>query len=136
MAHRVNSAKRILRRRIAESGVAASESAKPASICAGERYPLSAGQRRMWFLQAMDASDVTLNICVAYRLTGALDEARLRAAFSDVVARHAILRTTYGVDSEGEPYQVFSDDVEISWRSNDLTDLPDDQRNLHSEARA
>ena len=47
----------LLRRRIAESGVAASESAKPASICAGERYPLSAGQRRMWFLQAMDASE-------------------------------------------------------------------------------
>ena len=56
----------LLRRRIAESGMAAAESGKRTAIHAGERYPLSAGQRRMWFLQAMDASDVTLNICVSY----------------------------------------------------------------------
>ena len=112
----------LLRRRIAESGMAATESGGPV-ICAGERYRLSAGQRRMWFLQTMDGSDVTLNICVAYRLTGAVDELRLRAAFSDVVARHAVLRTAYGVDTEGEPYQVFSDDVEIGWTTEDLTCL-------------
>ena len=126
----------LLRRRIAESGMAAPESAKQARIRAGERYPLSAGQRRMWFLQTMDAGDVTLNICVAYRLTGALDEARLRAAFNDVIARHAILRTTYCVDSEGEPYQVFSDDVEISWRTDDLTQLPEKERERQIEAVA
>lgn len=113
----------LLRRRVAESGLAATESAKRAQIRAGERYRLSTGQRRMWFLQTMDAGDVTFNVCVSYRLTGALDEARLRAAFNDVIARHAILRTTFCVDSEGEPYQVFSDHVEISWRKHDLTQL-------------
>ncbi len=129
----------LLRRRIAESGMAAAESAKRPVICAGERYPLSAGQRRMWFLQTLDPGDVTLNICVAYRLTGALDEARLRAAFNDVVARHAILRTGYGVDSEGEPYQVFSDgpdNTEIDWRTEDLTHLPSAERERQIEALA
>ncbi|KZS66364.1 non-ribosomal peptide synthetase [Mycobacterium pseudokansasii] len=123
----------LLRRRIAESGVAARESAGAARICAGERYRLSGGQRRMWFLQAMDPADVTLNICVAYRLTGAVDQARLRAAFADVVARHAILRTTYAVDSEGEPYQVFSDDVEINWRADDVTALAQEERERQIE---
>jgi len=94
----------LLRQRIAQSGLATAESAQRTVISAGERYGLSAGQRRMWFVQAMNPSDATLNICVAYQLTGALDEARLRAAFATVVARHAILRTTYGVDSDGEPY--------------------------------
>jgi mycobactin peptide synthetase MbtE len=132
----------LLRRRIAESGVAAAESGKRAAIRAGERYPLSAGQRRMWFLQAMDASDVTLNICVSYRLTGVLDEARLRSAFNDVVARHAILRTVYGVDSEGEPYQVFSDGpdspdgVAIGWRTEDVTQLPAEDRERRIDALA
>lgn len=131
----------LLRRRIAESGLAASESAKRAAIRAGERYPLSSGQRRMWFLQAMNgnaASDVTLNICVSYRLTGGLDEARLRAAFDDVVARHAILRTVYGVNSEGEPYQVFSDgpDAEIGWRTEDLSHLAGVERERRIEAVA
>src|SRR5271166_314162 len=126
----------LLRRRIAASGMAAPESAKQPRIRAGERYPLSAGQRRMRFLQAMDAADATLNVCVAYRLTGVLDEQRLHSAFDDFIARHAILRTTYGVDSEGEPYQVFSDDVEISWRTDDLTQLREDRRARQIEALA
>ncbi|MGO9157158.1 amino acid adenylation domain-containing protein [Mycobacterium sp.] len=129
----------LLRRRVAESGMAAAESGKRSAIRAGERYPLSAGQRRMWFLQAMDASDVTLNICVSYRLTGALDEARLRSAFNDVVARHAILRTVYGVDSEGEPYQVFSDSpdgAQIGWRTEDVTHQPTEDRQRRIDALA
>jgi mycobactin peptide synthetase MbtE len=138
----------LLRKRIAESGLAATESAKRTAIRAGERYPLSSGQRRMWFLQALDGSagsagsDATLNICVSYRLTGVLDEARLRAAFDAVVARHAILRTVYGVDSEGEPYQVFSDGpdgpdgAEIGWRTEDLSHLAGAERERRIEAVA
>jgi len=126
----------LLRRRIAESGLATTRSARPDAVRAGERHPLSPGQRRMWFLQAMDADDVTLNVCVAYRLTGPLDGERLRAAFDDLVARHTILRTVYGVDSEGEPYQVFSDDVEISWPTVDLTELSEAERARRTAALA
>lgn len=117
----------LLRRRIAESGAAAGAVALADGpvLTAGERYGLSGGQRRMWFVQAMDAADTTLNICVAYRLTGPLNEARLRGAFADVVARHTVLRTTYGVDDQGEPYQVFRDDVEIAWQVIDMTGSAD-----------
>src|SRR6202000_251541 len=73
---------------------------------------------------------------VAYRLAGALDDVRLRAAFNDVVARHAILRTNYGVDSEGEPYQTFCDDVEIIWRTGDLTQLSGEARERQIEVLA
>ena len=100
-----------------------------ATVC----RPVSAG---CGFCRPWTQATSTLNICVSYRLTGALDEARLRAAFNDVVARHAILRTTYGVDSEGEPYQVFSDDVEISWRSHDLTELAEGEGERQVEALA
>lgn len=126
----------LLRRRIAESGLGAAQLRKRQTVRAGERYRLSTGQRRMWFLQAMDPADTTLNICVAYRLNGALDEARLSAAFRAIVARHAILRTVYGVDSEGEPYQVFADDVETTWRTTDLTHLPDSERARRIEVLA
>lgn len=114
----------LLRRRIAESGAAGSVPATDVAVLeAGRHYGLSAGQRRMWFVQAMDTADTTLNISVAYRLTGALDEERLRAAVGEVIARHAVLRSTYGVDTEGEPYQVFHDDVQIPWQTHDLTEL-------------
>ncbi|BBX72923.1 putative peptide synthetase MbtE [Mycobacterium shinjukuense] len=126
----------LLRRRIADSGVAAAQPVDDAAVCAGQRYPLSSGQRRMWFLQSMDPGDTTLNICVAYRLTGALDEQRLSAAFRAVVARHAILRTCFRVDTEGEPYQIFFDDVEIGWRTEDLTYIPEEGRDRRIEARA
>lgn len=126
----------LLRRRIAESGLAASHSADKPTVRAGERYPLSTGQRRMWFLQTMDPTDSTLNICVAYRLTGAVDEARLRAAVHHVVSRHAILRTNYGVDSEGEPYQIFADDVEPAWQQVDVAALAADERDRRIEALA
>lgn len=126
----------LLRRRIVESGLEATESARQAHIRAGERYRLSAGQRRMWFLQAMDAGDVSLNVCVTYRLTGDLDEARLHTAFNEVIARHAILRTVYGVDREGEPYQAFVDDVEISWQTEDLTKFSEEGRERQIKALA
>lgn len=113
----------LLRRRIAENGLAAAGPAQPRQLIPGERYRLSPGQLRMWFLQAMDPTETAFNIGVAYRLTGAVDEARLSAAVSDVVARHAILRTTYGVDAEGEPYQTFADDVAVPWQVRDWTDL-------------
>lgn len=126
----------LLRRRIAESGLAAAPSVERRPIHAGERYGLSPGQRRMWFLQTMDGTDVTLNICVAYQLTGVVDPERLRAACNNVVARHAILRTTYGVDTEGEPYQIFSDAGEVSWRTEDVTDRPQQERQRQVEAWA
>ncbi|QBS42908.1 non-ribosomal peptide synthetase [Nocardia sp. CS682] len=119
--------KELLRRRLAESGLAAAPvAAAPVRRAEpGVPQPLSPGQRRMWFLQTRDPDDVTLNICVAYRLSGALDEARLRAAVATVVGRHAVLRTTYGVDADGEPYQVVRPDLEMAWQVHDLRDLPE-----------
>ncbi|GAB4583138.1 amino acid adenylation domain-containing protein [Nocardia sp. IFM 10818] len=127
----------LLRRRLAESGLAKEAAAAPVRrTAAGERRPLSAGQRRMWFLQTRDPQDTTLNICVAYRLTGALDEERLRGAVGAVFARHDILRTTYGVDEQGEPFQVFADDVTVPWQSHDLTELPEQSRGIRVEVLA
>ena len=84
----------LVRRRLAERGLATAEPVRRSGVRAGERHALSTGQRRMWFLQTLDPADSTLNICIAYRLTGDIDAARLRGAFDRVVSRHAILRTT------------------------------------------
>lgn len=88
------------------------------------RRPLSAGQRRAWFLQTRDPEDATLNVCVGYRLSGALDPGRMRAAVDEVVARHEILRTAYGSGVDGEPYQIARDGLRPSWHELDLSELP------------
>ncbi|NKY56933.1 non-ribosomal peptide synthetase [Nocardia flavorosea] len=87
------------------------------------RYPLSSGQRRAWFLQTRDPGDTALNLPVVYRLHGTLDSERLCAAVRSVVDRHEILRTTYGLDSNGEPYQQVRTDLPLPWQEHDLTDL-------------
>ncbi|WP_280344750.1 non-ribosomal peptide synthetase, partial [Nocardia neocaledoniensis] len=130
--------KRLLQQKLRDGGMAATAPAPTAvpRIAAGERRPLTPGQRRMWFLQTRDADDTALNICVAYRLTGPLDAERLHAAFDAVVAHHDILRTTYGADAEGEPFQVFTADARADWTTHDLTDLAESGRDLRVEVLA
>ncbi|MGN2641651.1 non-ribosomal peptide synthetase [Nocardia takedensis] len=127
----------LLRRRLREEGVAAAprEREIPARP-AGTPSALSAAQQRMWFVQRLDPADTTLNVCVAYRLDGLDDPARLRAAFAAVVARHEVLRTTYRVGEDGEPQQVSRADAELDWREHDLTDLAEAVRQRRVEVLA
>lgn len=68
------------------------------------RTPLSAAQRRLWFLHRLDPDSVEYTMPGMLRIHGALDVDALRAALSDVVSRHESLRTVFG-EIDGEPYQ-------------------------------
>nr|WP_067543672.1 non-ribosomal peptide synthetase [Nocardia crassostreae] len=60
-----------------------------------ESIPLSPAQQRMWLLNQIDPASIAYNMPIAVRLTGALDVDALRAAITDVIERHEILRTVY-----------------------------------------
>ncbi|MDF3149545.1 AMP-binding protein, partial [Streptomyces sp. T21Q-yed] len=69
----------------------------------GDALPLSYAQRRLWFLDRVDAgSAYTLPVLV--RLRGEIDPEALRAALGDVAARQTALRTVFE-ESDGEPRQ-------------------------------
>ncbi|MGV0835201.1 amino acid adenylation domain-containing protein [Mycolicibacterium thermoresistibile] len=123
----------LLRRKLAERGLLAQQSdAADAAPADG----LSDGQRRMWFVHAMDPTKALLNVCVSYRITGDVEVARLRDAVNAVARRHPVLRTTYTADDSGEPVATLRDDLLPGWAEHDLSGLSDHARQLRLEVLA
>lgn len=103
----------LLRRRLASAGldrspesVAADRPVPGAAGPQGAAAPLSAAQRRMWFHQQLSVDGRAYTFCLVLRPQGPLDIDRFGAALRAVVGRHAVLRTTYHSDDDGEPYQM------------------------------
>jgi amino acid adenylation domain-containing protein len=70
-----------------------------------EPAPLSFAQQRLWFLEQLTPGGTAYTMPYALRLTGPLDPEKLRAAFTDIVARHETQRTSFVTIGE-EPRQV------------------------------
>ncbi|ANN20077.1 non-ribosomal peptide synthetase [Amycolatopsis orientalis] len=87
-------------------------------------WPLSPLQEGMLFERDFDADGV--DVYQSQRildLDGPLDAERLRAAWDQVLARHASLRTGFHQLGSGETVQVVAGDVELPWRTVDLSSL-------------
>ncbi|MDZ5443045.1 condensation domain-containing protein [Micromonospora sp. 4G57] len=83
----------------------------------------SSAQVRLWALDQLGDDVVRHNTTAAVELRGHLDEAALRRALDDVVARHELLRTTFR-DGGGEPEPVVHPHLDPWVEPLDLTDLP------------
>ena len=101
--------KELMRRMLAAKGLAPSASADPIPRREGDTAPLSAAQRRMWFLQRLQPGSAANNICVAIRLVGPLDVPRFHRSLGAVIAQHELLRTTYAPGPDGSGVQVVGD---------------------------
>nr|QEO74123.1 AMP-dependent synthetase and ligase [uncultured bacterium] len=96
---------------------------------AASRSPLSSGQQRLWFLDLLhlDIGLPVYNLPVVFDLEGPLQADLLEAALTGVVRRHAALRTTFEVDSTGDPVQVVSAPAPHRMARVDLSGLPQDE---------
>ncbi|HSV66550.1 MAG TPA: amino acid adenylation domain-containing protein, partial [Mycobacteriales bacterium] len=86
----------------------------------GQALPLSAAQRRLWFLDDLTAGGTEYNTGIGLRLSGDLDLDALRAALAGLVRRHESLRTTFDTVA-GHGVQVIADEGEIPLRTVDLS---------------
>ena len=89
--------------------------------------PVSSAQRRMWFLAELEENTTAYNRSNLYRLRGALDPRALERAFDRIVARHAVLRTTFQ-SRDGDPVQIVTADAPIEISNLDLSRAPEPTR--------
>ncbi|MCP2010931.1 amino acid adenylation domain-containing protein, partial [Duganella violaceipulchra] len=69
-----------------------------------DHYPLSHAQRRLWLMSQIVNAEAAYNVGMAVRLRGALDREKMAQALSDMIARHAPLRSTF-ITVDGVPMQ-------------------------------
>jgi acyl carrier protein len=89
--------------------------------------PLSFMQRRLWFIEQMNPGNTGYNVAGALALSNLLDEKALKLAVGEIVRRHEILRT-YFEAVDGEPRQVIRPPAPVEIPVEDLTGLPDGER--------
>ncbi|MBV4490806.1 non-ribosomal peptide synthetase [Pseudomonas oryzicola] len=90
-------------------------------------HPLSWAQQRLWFLHRLDPASSAYNMPAALRLRGNLDSAALQRSFDQLIARHAILRTTFD-EANGQARQTVHDQLPMPLAQVDLSSLPGEQR--------
>ncbi len=95
--------------------------------------PLSFAQQRLWVQDQMEPNNPLFNIPRALRLKGSLNIPALEIALDGIVARHEVLRTTYGSDRDGHPFQIITPELKVPLRIIDLRHLAPTER--ENEAR-
>ncbi len=85
--------------------------------------PLSFAQQRVWFLDRLRPGGSEYTAPWVWRLTGPLDVAALRAAWTEVVRRHEILRTRYQV-ADGDARQLVDPPGPVDLPLTDLSGRP------------
>lgn len=116
--------------------------AAPQGAAAGEegaddlayRFPTTAPQRQICFLQRSDPETSAYLIPAKFRIHGDLDLEALTRAVREVVRRHEILRTTIRWE-DGVPFQLVHEDLAPEIPVRDLRDLPEGEREERAEER-
>jgi amino acid adenylation domain-containing protein len=118
-----------LARRVAAAREAAGQET-PAPLAPRERpdpLPLSFAQQRLWFEDQREPGSALYNMPAFLVLRGRLDAAALEGAFTALVRRHEVLRTTFP-DTRGRPRQAIAPPSPFLLPRIDLTALPVDRR--------
>lgn len=93
-------------------------------------YPLSHGQRALWFLQQLTPETASYNLVHAVRIRSPLDIAVLQRALERLVYRHPALRTTFA-ERDGEPIQRVGEEAEVDFRVEDAFGWSSTQLHRH-----
>ncbi|ODH00206.1 hypothetical protein A4S05_34205 [Nostoc sp. KVJ20] len=91
-------------------------------------YPLSHGQKALWFLYQLAPSSTAYNATYAGKLVTNLDIPALKQAAQALVARHPLLRTTFATIN-GEPVQTVHENQQVDFSIEEAFDFDQDDLN-------
>ncbi|MCP4660718.1 MAG: amino acid adenylation domain-containing protein, partial [bacterium] len=94
--------------------------------------PLSFAQQRLWFIDRFEPGSALYNIPTHLLLEGRLEVVALDRALGEIVRRHEVLRTRFGIE-DGEPVQWILPELELPVPVLELSGLGAPQR--RTEAR-
>ncbi len=98
-------------------------------------FPLSDGQKALWFLWRLEPDSAAYNIPTAVRVVSPLDTAAFRAAFQALVDRHPALRMTFAVE-DGEPVQKVHERMAVAFTEADAADWSEEALLARLDAEA
>ncbi|HKR15461.1 MAG TPA: non-ribosomal peptide synthase/polyketide synthase [Pyrinomonadaceae bacterium] len=87
-------------------------------------YPLSYGQRALWFLHQLAPESPVYNIAAAVKIEAAINVAQFRSGFEKIVERHPALRTIFSVVGS-EPVQRVREDRAFDFHEQDAAEWSD-----------
>lgn len=90
-------------------------------------YPLSAAQQGLWSIYRFSPENTAYNRYSAVKISSALDLNRWRQTWQAIVDRHPILRTTYGIDGQGQPMQMVHPGMDVPMQVIDASDWSQQQ---------
>jgi amino acid adenylation domain-containing protein len=99
--------------------------AKPADIVNAaweepEQFPLSHGQRALWFIHQSAPENSAYNVAVALSIDQNVNAPALKQCFQKLADRHPALRTTISTGMDGEPLQEIHPRQAVAWRELDF----------------
>ncbi|ASS74680.1 hypothetical protein CIG75_06640 [Tumebacillus algifaecis] len=101
---------------VAQETVAESE----VSAADDTEFPLSFGQRSLWFMQRLAPDSAAYNVARAVKVPGRLDKTALQAAFYRLAVAHPQLRTRI-VTQKGQPWQQVQEQPEFLFSIEDAS---------------
>jgi amino acid adenylation domain-containing protein len=119
----------------AEGAAATSPDLPPRPSPAEGDLPLSHLQEQMWLVAQHEEASAVCNRPAVFRLRGPVNARALEAALTAIVARHAVLRTTYHT-RDGVPRQVVSSPGPVALPEVDLSDLAEPERTARARELA
>jgi acyl-CoA synthetase (AMP-forming)/AMP-acid ligase II len=114
-----------------ETLIQAGHTRRPSSVIAPrpqkDAVPASIAQERLWQLQRVLRGMPFFNVFCPLRLTSAFDVRILERSINEIVQRHEILRTTFGL-VDGRCVQVIAPQQSVDLAFDDLDSLPESEQ--------